>query len=203
MKFICIGRNYRDHALELNNQVPSEPVIFMKPDTALLRGNSPFYIPQFSNEVHQEVEILVRICKVGRSIEERFAHRYYDEIGIGIDFTARDLQDELKKKGLPWEKAKAFDSSAYVSEFFPRSKYGDLANLNFGLKINGETKQSGNTSEMIFTIDQIISYVSRFFTLKIGDIIFTGTPAGVGRVNANDVLELFIEEESMAICKIK
>ena len=203
MKFICIGRNYRDHALELNNQVPSEPVIFMKPDTALLRGNSPFYIPQFSNEVHHEVEILVRICKVGRSIEERFAHRYYDEIGIGIDFTARDLQDELKKKGLPWEKAKAFDSSAYVSEFFPRSKYGDLANLNFGLKINGETKQSGNTSEMIFTIDQIISYVSRFFTLKIGDIIFTGTPAGVGRVNANDVLELFIEEESMAICKIK
>lgn len=203
MKFICIGRNYRDHALELNNQVPSEPVIFMKPDTALLRGNTPFYIPQFSNEVHHEVEILVRICKVGRSIEERFAHRYYDEIGIGIDFTARDLQDELKKKGLPWEKAKAFDSSAYVSEFFPRSKYGDLANLNFGLKINGETKQSGNTSEMIFTIDQIISYVSRFFTLKIGDIIFTGTPAGVGRVNANDVLELFIEEESMAICKIK
>ncbi|MBP8849173.1 MAG: fumarylacetoacetate hydrolase family protein [Breznakibacter sp.] len=203
MKFICIGRNYRDHALELNNQVPSEPVIFMKPDTALLRGNSPFYIPQFSNEVHHEVEILVRICKVGRSIEERFAHRYYDEIGIGIDFTARDLQDELKKKGLPWEKAKAFDSSAYVSEFFPKSKYCDLANLNFGLKINGETKQSGNTSEMIFTIDQIISYVSRFFTLKIGDIIFTGTPAGVGRVNANDVLELFIEEESMAICKIK
>ena len=203
MKFICIGRNYRDHALELNNQVPSEPVIFMMPDTALLRGNSPFYIPQFSNEVHHEVEILVRICKVGRSIEERFAHRYYDEIGIGIDFTARDLQDELKKKGLPWEKAKAFDSSAYVSEFFPKSKYGDLTNLNFGLKINGETKQSGNTSEMIFTIDQIISYVSRFFTLKIGDIIFTGTPAGVGRVNANDVLELFIEEESMAICKIK
>lgn len=203
MKFICIGRNYRDHALELNNQVPSEPVIFMKPDTALLRGNSPFYIPQFSNEVHHEVEILVRICKVGRSIEERFAHRYYDEIGIGIDFTARDLQDELKKKGLPWEKAKAFDSSAYVSEFFPKSNYGDLSNLNFGLKINGETKQSGNTSEMIFTIDQIISYVSRFFTLKIGDIIFTGTPAGVGRVNANDVLELFIEEESMAICKIK
>ncbi len=203
MKFICIGRNYRDHALELNNQVPSEPVIFMKPDTALLRGNSPCYIPQFSNEVHHEVEILVRICKVGRSIEERFAHRYYDEIGIGIDFTARDLQDELKKKGLPWEKAKAFDSSAYVSEFFPKSKYCDLANLNFGLKINGETKQSGNTSEMIFTIDQIISYVSRFFTLKIGDIIFTGTPAGVGRVNANDVLELFIEEESMAICKIK
>lgn len=203
MKFICIGRNYRDHALELNNQVPSEPVIFMKPDTALLRGNSPFYIPQFSNEVHHEVEILVRICKVGRSIEERFAHRYYDEIGIGIDFTARDLQDELKKKGLPWEKAKAFDSSAYVSEFFPKSKYCDLAKLNFGLKINGETKQSGNTSEMIFTIDQIISYVSRFFTLKIGDIIFTGTPAGVGRVNANDVLELFIEEESMAICKIK
>lgn len=203
MKFICIGRNYRDHALELNNQVPSEPVIFMKPDTALLRGNTPFYIPQFSNEVHHEVEILVRICKVGRSIEERFAHRYYDEIGIGIDFTARDLQDELKKKGLPWEKAKAFDNSAYISEFLPKSNYGDLSNLNFGLKINEVIRQKGNTSDMIFTIDQIISYVSRFFTLKIGDIIFTGTPAGVGRVYSGDILELFIEEESMAICKIK
>lgn len=203
MKFICVGRNYRDHALELNNQVPTEPVIFMKPDTALLRGSSPFFIPQFSNEIHHEVEILVRICKVGRSLEERFAHRYYDEVGIGIDFTARDLQDELKKKGLPWEKSKAFDHSAYVSEFFPKSKYNDLNNLNFGLQINGEIKQTGNTSDMLFTIDSIIAYVSRFFTLKIGDVIFTGTPAGVGKVNANDVLDLFIENERIATCKIK
>lgn len=203
MKIICIGRNYREHAGELNNPVPAEPVIFLKPETAFLKSNQPFFLPRFANDFHYEVEILVRINRLGKNIEERFAHRYYEEIGVGIDFTARDLQDELKKKGLPWEKAKGFDHSALMSEFVPKSRYVNLQNIGFSLKINDDVRQIGRTSDMIFSIDSIIAYVSQFFTLKIGDVIFTGTPAGVGKLSVNDQLELFIEDELMAKCKIK
>ena len=203
MKIICIGRNYKEHASELNNAIPSEPVIFLKPDTALFKGNQSFYIPTFAQDFHYETEIVVKINRVGKNIEERFANRYYDEIGIGIDFTARDLQDDLKKKGLPWEKAKAFDNSAFISDFVSKSNFPDLQKLNFGLKINGQERQNGNTADMIFSFDFIVSYISRFFTLKVGDLIYTGTPAGVGKVHPNDNLELFIESGLMASCKIK
>lgn len=203
MKIICIGRNYREHAAELNNPVPIEPVIFLKPDSAILKSNQPFFLPNFANEFHHEIEVLVKINKIGKNIEERFANRYYDEVGIGIDFTARDLQDNLKKMGQPWEKAKAFDGSALISDFVPKTRYENLQNLNFCLKINGEVSQIGNTSDMIFSIDAIIAYVSKFFTLKIGDVIFTGTPAGVGKLITNDQLELFLEDELLAKCRIK
>ena len=203
MKIMCIGRNYVDHIKELENEVSGDPVVFLKPDTALLRNANPFYIPDFADEFHYEVELLVRINKLGKNIEPEFAHRYYEEIGIGIDFTARDLQNKLRKKGLPWEKCKAFDSSAAVSEFVPKSKYPDINNINFHLDINGETRQKGNSSMMIYKIDTIVSHLSKYFTLKIGDIIFTGTPAGVGPVKIDDRLQLYIEDELMLDFMIK
>ena len=197
MKIICIGRNYADHISELNNERPDEPVIFMKPDTAILPKKTPFVIPEFSKDVHHEVEVLVKICKVGKYISPKFAHKYYDEIGLGIDFTARDLQSMLKEKGLPWEKAKAFDHSAIIGDFLPKNNYTSLENLNFELRKNSEIVQKGSTSMMLWNIDEIVSYVSQFFTLKKGDIIFTGTPKGVAAVNVNDVLEGFLEGKQM------
>lgn len=202
MKIICIGRNYVDHAKELNNEVPDEPVIFLKPETAVLLKRHPFYIPDFSQDVHHEVELVVKISRLGKYIEERFAHKYYEEIGLGIDFTARDLQAKLKAKGLPWERAKAFDGSAIVGNFINKNEI-DLNNLNFSLKKNGETVQAGNTSLMIFSIDKIISFVSQYFTLKIGDLIFTGTPAGVGKISANDQLEGYIQTKKMFTVTVK
>ncbi|MEZ4841208.1 MAG: fumarylacetoacetate hydrolase family protein [Flavobacteriaceae bacterium] len=187
MKIICIGRNYAKHIEELANEKPENPVIFLKPDSAILPKKMPFFIPPFSNNIHYEVEVLVKIDKVGKYIEEKFAHKYYDEIGLGIDFTARDVQDKCKEKGLPWEKAKAFDGSAVVGEFFPKTQF-DLSNLEFKLIKNDVVVQDGNTAAMLWKIDELIAYVSQFFTLKKGDIIFTGTPAGVGKVEENDVL---------------
>lgn len=203
MKIICIGRNYIEHAKELNNPVPEKPVFFMKPDTALLPPHNPFFYPDFSNDIHYEVELVLKICKNGRSIEERFAHKYYDEIGIGIDFTARDLQAECKKKGLPWEIAKAFDFSAPVGNFRHKSSFPELNNVKFGLKINGEWRQQGYSKDMIFNFDRIISYVSKFVTLRKGDYIFTGTPEGVGPTHLNDHFELFLEEELMLSFNVK
>ncbi|WP_462319162.1 fumarylacetoacetate hydrolase family protein [Marinilabilia sp.] len=203
MKILCIGRNYEEHAKELKNPLPAEPVIFSKPDTALLRNNDPFFIPDFAESFHHEVEIVVRINRLGKNIEEQFANRYYDEIGLGIDFTARDLQDKLKSKGLPWEKCKAFDSSAVISNFVSKEKFQDLNNLNFHLDINGEIRQKGNTRDMIFNIDQLISHVSKYFTLKIGDFIYTGTPSGVGPVKIGDRLQGYIEEENFFDFQVK
>lgn len=197
MKIICIGRNYVAHAKELSNPVPEEPVFFLKPETALIPKKQPFYHPDFSDDVHYEVELVVRIDKVGKNIAEKFAHKYYSSIGVGIDFTARDVQQKCKEKGLPWEKAKAFDGSAPVSKFIPLSELKDKNNIGFGLEINGNKVQEGNSSQMIFTIDQIIAYISQFITLKIGDLIFTGTPAGVGKVNVGDQLVAFIEDKKM------
>lgn len=203
MKIIAIGRNYIDHAKELNNPVPEKPVFFMKPESALIRNNKPFFYPDFSENIHYETEIVIRINRLGKHIAEKYAHRYYDEIGVGIDFTARDLQKKAKEKGLPWEIAKAFDGSAPLSEFVPVSKFNNISDLNFSLKINDQMAQQGNTKDMIFSFDQIIAYVSQFLTLKIGDLIFTGTPAGVGPVNINDHLEAFIEDEKMMDFLIK
>ena len=203
MKIICIGRNYADHAKEMQSSVPTEPVVFMKPDTALLRNNEDFYIPEFSEEVHYEIEIVVRINKVGKYIAKEFAHRYYDEIGLGIDFTARDLQRKFKEKGLPWEKAKAFDHSAAISPVFLEKNNLDLQNIDFQLLKNGEIVQKGNSKDMIFSIDEIISHVSKFFTLKIGDLIFTGTPAGVGKINEGDRLEGFLNNQKLPDINIK
>ncbi len=203
MKILCIGRNYVDHANELNNPLPSEPVVFLKPETAILRTGRPFFIPDFANEFHHEVELVICINRLGKNIEPKFAHRYYDEIGVGIDFTARDLQSTLKKKGLPWEKCKAFDSSAALSKFIPITKFKDVQNINFRLDINGEKRQVGNSSLMIFKIDEIISHVSKYFTLKMGDLIYTGTPAGVGPVKIDDRLQLYIEDELMLDFMIK
>lgn len=203
MKIICIGRNYVEHINELNNQRPDEPVIFLKPDTAILPKDSPFYIPDFSNDIHYEVEILVKINKVGKYIDKKFASKYYDEIGLGIDFTARDLQSKLKEKGLPWEKSKSFDGSAVIGNFISKKKFSSLENINFGLIINENIVQKGNTNQMIWKIDEIIEHVSQFFTLKTGDIIFTGTPAGVGKINHNDRLEGFIEDEKLFTLDIK
>jgi 2-keto-4-pentenoate hydratase/2-oxohepta-3-ene-1,7-dioic acid hydratase in catechol pathway len=196
MKIICIGRNFVDHIHELQNEIPTDPVVFIKPDSALLRNNNPFFIPDFSKEIHHEVELVVKIKKIGKSIPLQFSRDYYDEIGLGIDFTARDVQSELKAKGLPWEKAKGFDHSAVISNFMSIEGL-DLSNLNFSLQKNGQIVQSGNTQQMIHNIDAIISHVSQFFTLKIGDYIYTGTPAGVGAVAPNDLLEGFIESNSM------
>jgi acylpyruvate hydrolase len=198
MKIICVGRNYVAHAKELNNDVPDEPVLFMKPDSALLRNNDPFYIPDWSNDLHHEVELIVRIKKLGKSIEKRFAHRYYDEIGLGIDFTARDVQNALKENGLPWEKAKAFDHSAVIcKEFVSINSVPDKASIHFRLDKNGTTVQEGDSALMIFSIDDIIAHVSKYFTLKIGDLIYTGTPAGVGLVQPGDRLEGFLEGQKM------
>lgn len=197
MKIICIGRNYVDHAKELNNPVPKEPVFFMKPDTALIQSRNPFIYPSFSNDIHHEVEIVVKINKIGKHIEERFAHKYYEEITVGVDFTARDVQQQCKEKGLPWEKAKAFDGSAPTGKFVNISEFENINNLNFSIQINGEIKQQGNTKDMLFNINQIIAYVSQFVTLKIGDYIFTGTPAGVGAVKIGDKLDCFIEDKKL------
>ena len=204
MKIICIGRNYSEHVRELQNEIPSEPVIFMKPDSALLRNNDPFYIPDFSRDVHYECELIVRINRLGKNIEPRFADRYYDEIGLGIDFTARDLQNQLKDKGLPWEKAKAFDRSAAISnEFVAKTDLPDLNSIKFSLKKNGELVQTGDSAYMLFPIDELISQVSKYFTLKIGDLIYTGTPAGVGPVVVGDRLEGFLEDKKMFDFEVK
>lgn len=202
MKILAIGRNYAKHIEELNNERPDEPVVFGKPETAILKNNAPFYYPDFSNDIHHEVEILVKICKVGKNINEKFAHKYYEEIGIGVDFTARDIQSKAKAKGLPWDLAKGFNGSAPISEFVPKADF-DLTNLNFSLKKDGQDVQIGNTSMMIFSIDYIISYVSKFFMLKKGDIIFTGTPEGVGPVEIGQRLEAFIEGKKMMDFEIK
>ena len=202
MKIICIGRNYAKHIEELENERPDNPVVFLKPDSAILPKNNPFFIPPFSNDVHHEVEVLVKINKVGKHIASRFAHKYYDEIGLGIDFTARDVQAQCKAKGLPWEKAKAFDGSAIVGQFFPKEEF-DLENLSFQLLKNDEVVQDGNTKAMLWKTDELISYVSEYFTLKKGDIIFTGTPAGVGRVSENDELIGFIEGKKSFQIRVK
>lgn len=204
MKIICIGRNYADHAKELNNQVPSEPVFFCKPDSAILPRSHPMFIPQFTADLHYEVELVIKIDRLGKNIEEEFAHRYYSSVGLGIDFTARDLQEEQKKKGLPWEKAKAFDGSAVLGkDFIPAGDLKDRTNIRFSLRKNGETVQEGFSGDMIFSFDEIIAHVSRYMTLKIGDLIYTGTPAGVGPVSVNDVLEGYLEDRKMFRVNIK
>ena len=202
MKIICIGRNYADHISELGNERPSDPIIFLKPDTAIIKNNDPFYFPDFSDEIHHEVEVLVRIDKRGKSIQQEFAYTYYNEIGLGIDFTARDLQTQAKEKGLPWERAKAFNGSAPISPFISKGDL-DMTNLDFRLAKNGEEVQNGNTSMMLWSIDEIISYVSKFILLKIGDIIFTGTPAGVGPVKIGDRLVGHLQDKEMFNFEIK
>ncbi|TWP29842.1 FAA hydrolase family protein [Apibacter muscae] len=201
MKFICVGRNYADHAKELNNEIPKDVVLFLKPDTALIKSKDEVYIPEFTNNLHHEVEILIKICKTGKYIQPEFSENYYTEIGLGIDFTARDIQEELKIKGLPWEKAKAFDGSAFISNFVSKENF-DLENLEFSLIKNGILQQVGNTSNMIFSINKLVSYISQFFTLKVGDIIFTGTPAGVSKVKGNDILEGYIKNDKFFEVKI-
>ncbi|WP_374959892.1 fumarylacetoacetate hydrolase family protein [Gilvibacter sp.] len=203
MKIICIGRNYTEHIEELANERPEHPVVFMKPDTSILLKKNPFIIPEFTQEVHHEVEVLVKINRIGKHIDKKFAHKYYDQIGLGIDFTARDIQNQVKDKGLPWEKAKAFDGSAVIGKWFDKNKYEDLNNLNFSLQRNDTVVQDGNTSLMLWKIDEIIEYVSKYFTLKIGDIIFTGTPAGVGPVAPNDRLVGFLEQDLAFDIKVK
>ncbi len=203
MKLICIGRNYAKHIEELQNERPDEPVVFLKPDSAVLLYQHPFVIPEFSSDIHHEIELIVKINKVGKYIEPKFAHKYYDEISVGIDFTARDLQQKLKEKGLPWEKAKAFDGSAVIGSFISKKVFSSLESINFELTNNGKTVQKGNSSLMLWKIDELIAYVSQYFTLKIGDIIFTGTPEGVAVVQPNDVLEGFIENKKVFRINIK
>ena len=203
MKIICIGRNYTKHIEELQNERPEEPVVFMKPDSAVLLKQHPFVIPEFSDDIHHEIELIVRINKVGKYIETKFAHKYYDEISVGLDFTARDLQQKLQSKGLPWEKAKGFDGSAVIGDFMSKKIFSSLESINFELTNNGKTVQKGNSSLMLWKIDEIISYVSQYFTLKIGDIIFTGTPDGVDAVKPNDVLEGFLENNKLFRIKAK
>ncbi|MDX1278108.1 fumarylacetoacetate hydrolase family protein [Oceanihabitans sediminis] len=203
MKLICIGRNYTEHIKELENEKPTEPVVFLKPDTAILLKKQPFFIPDFSNDVHHEVEVLVKIIRVGKHIQQKFAHKYYDQIGLGIDFTARDLQKKLKDKGLPWEKAKSFDGAAVVSDWIDKEQFENINELNFSLYKNETIVQQGNTSHMLYKIDEIIEYVSKYFTLKIGDIIFTGTPAGVSSVAPNDKLVGYLEDKQMFSITVK
>ncbi|HEY0668249.1 MAG TPA: fumarylacetoacetate hydrolase family protein [Sphingobacteriaceae bacterium] len=198
MKIIAIGRNYAEHAKELNNPVPTtQPVIFMKSDTALLKDNKPFYHPEFSDDIHYELEIVLKICKEGKHISEKFAGNYFKEIGLGIDFTARDIQTKHKEKGLPWELAKAFDNSAPVSRFIPKENFKDLYNINFSLELNGKTVQEGNTKDLLFSFERIISFVSMYITLKTGDLIFTGTPAGVGKIAIDDHLAGYLEGDKL------
>jgi len=197
MKIIAIGRNYAEHAKELNNPVPTTPVIFMKPDTALLKDNKPFYHPEFSTDIHHEIELVLKISKEGKHIAEKFASNYFEEIGLGVDFTARDLQQKHKEKGLPWELAKSFDNSAPVSKFFPKTQYPDLRNVNFRLELNANIVQSGNTKDLLFSFESIIAFVSQYITLKKGDLIFTGTPQGVGKVNIGDHLAGYLEEDKL------
>ena len=197
MKIIAIGRNYAEHAKELNNPIPTVPVIFMKPDTAVLKDNKPFYHPEFSTDIHHEIELVLKISKEGKHITQKFADSYFDEIGLGIDFTARDIQQKHKEKGLPWELAKAFDNSAPISKFIPKSTYKDLSNLNLRLNLNDNTVQEGNTKDLLFSFEHIISFVSQYITLKKGDLIFTGTPKGVGKVNIGDHLCGYLEDEKL------
>ena len=203
MKLICIGRNYSNHIAELQNETPDTPIVFLKPDTSILLKKQPFFIPDFSENVQFELEILVKINRVGKHIAPEFAYKYYDHIGLGIDFTARDLQEDLKEKGLPWEKAKSFDGSAIIGKWVSKSKFKDLNNIAFHLKKNDAIVQTGNTKQMLWNIDAIIAYVSQFFTLKIGDVIFTGTPSGVGAVASNDILTGFIENDEFFSIKVK
>jgi len=203
MKIFAIGQNYIEHNKELNSPNPKEPVVFMKPDTAALKNNKPFYIPDFTEELHYETELIVKISKLGKNIAPKFAHRYYDEIGLGIDFTARDIQRRMKAEGKPWEICKAFDNSAVIGNFIPKEELGDVQSIDFHLNINGVLAQKGNSKDMIFTIDELIAYISRFFTLKIGDILFTGTPVGIGKVNINDQLEGYIFEKKMFDFQVK
>jgi 2-keto-4-pentenoate hydratase/2-oxohepta-3-ene-1,7-dioic acid hydratase in catechol pathway len=203
MKIFCVGRNYADHAKELGNDVPDEPVIFMKPKSALLQPHTPFYYPEFTNELHYEAELVLRISKNGKYIQEKFAGKYYDAVTVGIDFTARDIQDELKKKGLPWEKAKAFDNSAAIGKWKPVAELKNRKEISFGLHKNKEVMQDGNSKDMIFHFDNIVSYISNFFSVNIGDLIFTGTPKGVGEAVVGDELELFLEGESLLALEVK
>lgn len=203
MKILAIGRNYAEHIAELNNEIPDEPVIFFKPDTALLKNNDPFYYPDFSQDIHHEIELVLRISKEGKNIAAKFASKYYDAIGLGIDFTARDLQAKAKSKGLPWTLAKGFNGSAPVSEFLPVSDFPDLKNINFKLLVNGQEKQVGNTGMMLNSFDEMLAYMSRFITLKKGDLIFTGTPSGVGPIKIGDRLEGFIEDKKLLDFEIK
>ena len=203
MKLICIGRNYAAHIDELKNERPEEPVVFIKPDSSILPKEQDFYIPEFSNEIHYEVEVLVKIKKVGKHISEKFAHKYYDEIGLGIDFTARDLQSKLKAKGLPWEKAKGFDGAAVIGKWKPKNLYESVDKLGFSLLKNGEIVQNGNTSLMLWKIDELIAHVSSYFMLKKGDILFTGTPSGVGKVSPNDYLSGKLEGEELFEIKVR
>ena len=203
MKIICIGRNYLDHAKELGNKIPTSPLFFLKPDTAIQPKGHPFFIPDFSNNIHFEVELVVKISKNGKNIDEKFAHKYYDEIGIGIDFTARDIQEECKKNGLPWEKAKGFDGSAQISNEFINKKSLNLEDINFSLNLNNSLMQKGNSKNMIFSFDQIISYISKYYTLRAGDLIYTGTPSGVGKVEIGDSLSCFINGIEMLKVNIK
>ncbi len=204
MKIFAIGLNYASHNKEMKRTfVSEEPILFMKPDTALLKDGKPFLLPDFSNEIHYETEVVVKVSRLGKNIAERFAHRYYDEITIGIDFTARDIQRKQKELGLPWEIAKSFDNSAAIGDFISKKDVDDIQNFNFHLDINETTVQQGNTKDMIYSVDRIISYISRFFTLKIGDLIFTGTPAGIGRVNINDHLQGYIEDRKLLDFKVK
>ena len=203
MKLICIGRNYAKHIEELENEKPTDPVVFIKPDTAILLKKQPFFIPDFSKDVHHEVEVLVKINRVGKHIDKKFAHKYYNEVGLGIDFTARDLQNALKEKGLPWEKAKSFDGAAVIGKWLPKSNFENIDNINFELFNNETSVQTGNTSQMLWKIDELIEYVSKYFTLKIGDIIFTGTPSGVGKVIANDKLTGYLEGNQLFSIKVK
>lgn len=203
MKIICIGRNYAEHAKELNNNVPTEPIIFMKPKTALLQDGKPLFYPEFSKDLHYECELVIRLSKNGKHIQEKFARKYYNAISLGIDFTARDVQQKLKEKGLPWELAKAFDGSAAVGDFVPLGEEQNVQDIRFELKINGLTKQVGHTADMIFSVDKIIAYVSQYITLNIGDLIFTGTPSGVGAIHVNDELVAYLEGTEVLQCSIK
>ena len=203
MKIICIGRNYIDHIKELSNQKPMNPVVFLKPDSSVIAKNQNFIIPSFSNEIHHEVELVIKINKVGKHIDKSFSHKYYDEIGLGIDFTARDIQSNLKEKGHPWEKSKAFDNSCMVGKFLKKEKLEDISKIEFSLIKNNELVQSGRSNDMLWKIDELISYVSQYFTLKIGDLIFTGTPSGVSKVESGDILEGYISSINMFTLKVK
>ena len=203
MKIICVGRNYADHIKELNNKKPKEPVLFLKPQTAIINKGQPFFIPSFSKEIHYELEVIIKINRLGRFIEKKFSHKYYDEIGLGIDFTARDLQLELKKNGLPWEKAKAFDGSCLIGDWKNKKDFNNIDNIDFRLTKNDEIVQNSNTSLMLWKVDELIEYISKFFTLKIGDVIFTGTPSGVGKVQLNDKLKGYMDDNELLSINIK
>ena len=203
MKIFCVGRNYSDHAKELGNEVPDEPVVFMKPKSALLQPHTPFYYPEFTNELHYECELVLRVSKNGKYIQEKFASKYYDAVSVGIDFTARDLQDELKSKGLPWEKAKAWDNSAVVGKWIPFTNIKNRKEINFSLKKNKEVVQDGNSQDMIFDFDYIVSHISNFFSVNIGDLIFTGTPKGVWEIVVGDEIEAFLDQESLLSLEVK